>query len=295
MSFSFNFFDSDNNKIENFDVNPSTGVNDQHELILMTQNSDSMLIQLVPIPSLTTSDISQIAVVQILDVSIKKCNPPDSLQQQYGDSDLVKGVYEGGLKVWECSIDLSEYLLENKQKLPIKKEEKMKELPKSNGRVLELGCGHGIPGIIALTLGCEYILFSDFNKEVLEHCTWANVSLNFPDRSNSSSVSCISGDWEDLSAFLTKNRELPFSLILSAETLYTEDCCRKLLIVLKKHLAVDGIALIASKKFYFGLGGGTLTLEDMIKRQNVFSFRLLKIFDDGASNIREIISISWKR
>lgn len=27
-----------------------------------------------------------------------------------GDSDVIKGLYEGGLKTWECSIDLAKYL-----------------------------------------------------------------------------------------------------------------------------------------------------------------------------------------
>lgn len=27
-----------------------------------------------------------------------------------GDSDVIKGSYEGGLKTWECSIDLADYL-----------------------------------------------------------------------------------------------------------------------------------------------------------------------------------------
>jgi protein-histidine N-methyltransferase len=27
-----------------------------------------------------------------------------------GNSDLVKGVYEGGFKTWECSIDMVQYL-----------------------------------------------------------------------------------------------------------------------------------------------------------------------------------------
>lgn len=27
-----------------------------------------------------------------------------------GNSDLIKGVYEGGFKTWECSIDMVEYL-----------------------------------------------------------------------------------------------------------------------------------------------------------------------------------------
>jgi len=29
-----------------------------------------------------------------------------------GDSDVIRGSYEGGLKTWECSVDLAEYLSE---------------------------------------------------------------------------------------------------------------------------------------------------------------------------------------
>jgi len=33
-------------------------------------------------------------------------------QNEYllGESDVIKGSYEGGLKTWECSVDLAEYL-----------------------------------------------------------------------------------------------------------------------------------------------------------------------------------------
>ena len=52
-------------------------------------------------------------------------------------TDLVPGQYEGGLKIWECSEDLVSYLsLSRAQDLPGK-------------RVLELGCGAGLPGLVA--------------------------------------------------------------------------------------------------------------------------------------------------
>lgn len=35
---------------------------------------------------------------------------PDDLQFVEAPSDLVPGVYEGGLKTWECSIDLAGHL-----------------------------------------------------------------------------------------------------------------------------------------------------------------------------------------
>jgi hypothetical protein len=46
------------------------------------------------------------------------------------NSDLVSGVYEGGLKVWECSIDICNYLCKPEHREFLK-----------GKRVLELGCG----------------------------------------------------------------------------------------------------------------------------------------------------------
>lgn len=44
------------------------------------------------------------------------------------ESDLVSGVYEGGLKVWECSLDLVDYIYANASLF-------------ENKTILELGCG----------------------------------------------------------------------------------------------------------------------------------------------------------
>ena len=52
-------------------------------------------------------------------------------------TDLLPGQYEGGLKIWECSEDLVSYLsTATPQALQGKK-------------VLELGCGAGLPGLLA--------------------------------------------------------------------------------------------------------------------------------------------------
>lgn len=56
--------------------------------------------------------------------------------------------YQGGLKVWECSYDLGEYILS-------------KDIPLKNLRVLDLGCGAGILGIIALLRGA-IVHFQDY-------------------------------------------------------------------------------------------------------------------------------------
>jgi protein-histidine N-methyltransferase len=34
----------------------------------------------------------------------------DQDEHLLGDSDVIKGLYEGGLKTWECCIDLAKYL-----------------------------------------------------------------------------------------------------------------------------------------------------------------------------------------
>ena len=55
----------------------------------------------------------------------------------------------GGLKVWECSIDLVEYLSNYKDCL-------------TGLRVLELGCGAGLPGIWAYKHGADHVTFQDY-------------------------------------------------------------------------------------------------------------------------------------
>ncbi|SCZ95732.1 BZ3500_MvSof-1268-A1-R1_Chr8-1g09761 [Microbotryum saponariae] len=58
------------------------------------------------------------------------------------DSDLVKGVYEGGLKVWECSLDLVRVLLRDGR-------EGGRYRGWMGKRVLELGCGTALPACYA--------------------------------------------------------------------------------------------------------------------------------------------------
>ncbi|KAG0623057.1 hypothetical protein M758_3G145900 [Ceratodon purpureus] len=85
------------------------------------------------------------------------------------NSDLVPGKYEGGLKLWECTIDLVETL---------RREIQDGQLSFRGKRVLELGCGHGLPGIFACLKGASSVHFQDFNAEVLRNLTIKNVQAN---------------------------------------------------------------------------------------------------------------------
>ncbi|KAF9911362.1 Histidine protein methyltransferase 1 [Linnemannia zychae] len=83
-----------------------------------------------------------------------------------GKSDLVKGVYEGGLKTWECALDLVAYLADQKQNY-------------DGQKVLELGCGSALPGIYVLTQSnTVQVDLQDYNDQVLKFVTLPNVLLN---------------------------------------------------------------------------------------------------------------------
>lgn len=70
-------------------------------------------------------------------------------------SDIQAGVYEGGFKLWECSLDLVKYV-----ELLLRDSQTPFRMPR---KVMELGCGHAIPGIHALQRGackipsCVYV------------------------------------------------------------------------------------------------------------------------------------------
>ena len=69
---------------------------------------------------------------------------------------MEAGVYEGGRELWECAIDLVEWLAAHRR---------------PSGTVLELGCGRGLPGLWCLKRGAQQVVFSDYDADVLERYT----------------------------------------------------------------------------------------------------------------------------
>ncbi|KAI8984383.1 hypothetical protein BDF20DRAFT_905323 [Mycotypha africana] len=141
-----------------------------------------------PLPSVIQADILHVKNIQIpifkrtlADVKFQMAQQ-DSLADEDTDtevkkvadmlnltdnSDLIKGVYEGGFKTWECSVDMVEFL----SSLP---EEQI-----SNKRVLELGCGSSLPSLFLLShSSTNRVDVQDYNEQVIRYITIPNILLN---------------------------------------------------------------------------------------------------------------------
>ena len=202
---------------------------------------------------------------------IKSTNVPEN-------TDLISGKYEGGIKIWECDQDLLEFL-------PSIYNDSWK-----NKNILDMGCGHGLPGIYLLLKGINEICFQDFNKEVLDNITKNyinqlknNFGLNFE-----KNVNYVDGDW---GAF---HYDKKFDVIISGDTLYNNLNYEKIYNLIKNNLNKDGEAYFASKRFYFGVGGGSSEFRQYITERNDFEISQVKTIKDCINNIRVILKITWK-
>ena len=202
---------------------------------------------------------------------IKSTNVPEN-------TDLISGKYEGGIKIWECDQDLLEFL-------PSIYNDSWK-----NKNILDMGCGHGLPGIYLLLKGVNEICFQDFNKEVLDNITKNyinqlknNFGLNFEKK-----VNYVDGDWGEFQY----NKK--FDIIISGDTLYNNSNYEKIYNLIKNNLNKDGEAFFASKRFYFGVGGGSSEFRQYISDRNEFQIEQVKTIKDGINNIRVILKITWK-
>jgi 2-polyprenyl-3-methyl-5-hydroxy-6-metoxy-1,4-benzoquinol methylase len=161
-------------------------------------------------------------------------------------SDLIPGLYEGGMKIWECTHDMLDY---------------MENIDLRGKRILDLGCGCGLLGIKGLLMGASEVHFQDFNKEVIEDYTIRNVSLNNLDVNK---CRFISGDWDDVSSYLS-GQGLKYDVIMTSETIYNPRHHSKLLNVFRSLLDVNGFGLIGAKSHYFGVGGTAAGFIDSIE------------------------------
>lgn len=203
-------------------------------------------------------------------------------------SDLVKGVYEGGFKLWECARDMMQVMEELRLQ---------GALTVRGARVLEAGCGVGLPAALALQLGCAELVLQDYNAAVLCWMTMPTLRLNgLWERvlREPRSVRFVSGDWAELTPLLDP-AEGGFDLILSAETIYSTDATPRLWRLIQQQLRhPSGVALIASKSYYFGVGGSVADFCALVQADRRFTCEPVRTFEDGQSNRREVLQVRWR-
>lgn len=197
------------------------------------------------------------------------------------DTDLVPHVYEGGLKVWECSIDLADFLLEQ-------------DLQLQGLQILEIGCGSGLPGLCALALGASIVHFQDYNEEVIHRLTIPNVVLN-GGVNDLKKCRFICGDWTSTKKLIlqtSSSSDEKYDVILTSETIYSPDSYRKLHDVIASLLKPAGVVYLSAKTCYFGVGGGTREFEEYVLLEAVFDLVVVKAFTEGIH--REILKLTFK-
>jgi predicted nicotinamide N-methyase len=197
-------------------------------------------------------------------------------------------------------------------------------------RVVELGCGHAFPALFALLHGASYVALQDFNAEVLEQATLDNALLNAspnvaplllnPHASAAdlataaaavSSASqqqqaqhvvserCgfFSGDWSDpalASLLLPAGESSRYDLLLTSDTLYSVAYYPALWSLIQRLLSPKGRALVAAKRYYFGIGGSTRSFADLVAQTpggGEWTCTVVDTVEDGKSNIREILLV----
>jgi len=194
-------------------------------------------------------------------------------------SDLIPAKYEGGLKIWECTFDLGQYILE-------------KEIEMENKLVMDLGCGAGLIGLLSLHKN-SVVHFQDYNAEVLRSVTIPNVLLNFDDRTIIlTKCEFYAGDWASLAILLDDDKSKKYDYIFTSETIYNPDNHKKLYEIFKTRLKADGTVFVAGKTYYFGVGGGMRQFENLMLKDGYFDVKSAWRSQDGVN--REILKLTRK-
>ena len=256
-------------------------------------------------------------------------------------TDLIPGYYEGGLKVWESAKDLCEHLLDliletsdNDLSAALRSTGSTLELGCGHALpacVILRELRRRSPGDDSRPI----VVFTDYNHFVLKDVTLPNIILNCASNLSSNTgenqehilplnqcCSLVAGDWLELSKRLRENKMITdinnkeesaesnfpkdgrFDLILAAETTYTESSANDTAFLLMNHLKMEGgVGFIATKRYYFGVGGGSDAFLDSAARQTltvdgiVYHLKVEKVrdFNDGKSNIRDLWRVKCVR
>jgi hypothetical protein len=211
------------------------------------------------------------------------------------EADVVPGVYEGGLKSWECADDLATYIATDDAFAAEMAKMKSDEL-----HVLELGAGQAVPGLVAmrkLSGRCESVTLTDYNRDVVEEVTVPNAQATMALMESEkekvpSKVRFLCGGWSGYDAFVEKGS---VDVLLTSESIYDvgqyDNLCRFIAHALREK---TGACYVAAKSYYFGVGGGTNAFTTYCRKYFDLEVESLKTFSDGSSNVRELLLVRRK-
>ncbi|KAG1900393.1 uncharacterized protein F5891DRAFT_1033847 [Suillus fuscotomentosus] len=242
-------------------------------------------------------------------------------------SDLVPLVYEGGLKTWECSIDLASYLDGISSQFDV-----------SGKRVLEIGCGTSIPSLYILhrifssppSQNQTHIHLQDYNASVLELVTIPNIILTWylseaaetyrksEEQADSPleldiseslrdafhqslmtygiNLRFFSGSWD---TFDLQKSCGSYNLVLTSETIYRMESLPSLTAIMRGACKAEGpkgvndyLCLVAAKVLYFGVGGGVTEFVRCVQGSDEGG-TVKTVWEKTQGVERRVMSIRW--
>ena len=261
--FKFNFLNIDN-------VN-SDDKRDEHSAL-----KRPVLFTLDTVPMMDGMEFEDVQLMDDLSLQRRKCTDlmTSNSTLSSSKSDIIPKEYEGGLKTWECSLDLIRYLHHS---FPS---------PCTSLNILELGCGSALPSIYLMReRGASRSTFQDYNEFVLRTVTIPNIVCSIGEMPELTNLTFIHGDWHAISC--DNVLKGPFDLILSSETIYHPSSYSSLCQIIHDNFVRDGVALIAAKEYYFGntLGGCMAGFEDVAMSFGLDCERVWQSCDNGLNRI----------
>ena len=278
---------TNNEEVDDIINNVPFGIIDFNELDTLTTNNerlDSKYFKKTMLDDINFLEYFYIENSNLL--NLIKNN--DDLIEITKTHDLVNGKYEGGFKVWECSVDLAKYLYSNYTT-------DLSELS-----IFEIGCGHALPSLSLLkklisvkSLKVINLYLQDYNRDCIELITYLNVKKFLVDNSELLKVNLeklnikfVYGDWKSLNSILPMNS---FDLLLTSETIYNRFYYKSLLGLCKNLLNAndrESCILLAAKTCYFGCTG---SLHEFLihAKSNCYNFKFSQNLLVDASSLSD--------
>nr|CAD7267270.1 unnamed protein product [Timema shepardi] len=136
------------------------------------------------------------------------------------------------------------------------------------------------------------------NVSVLTAVTMQNVLLNAreePHEYRTEDCRYFSGDWQsflDLTEKEFSDEEAKYDFIFTSETIYNPDNHLKLYKVIRDRLKKTGVAYLAAKSCYFGVGGSLQQFKQLLKREDVLQSTVCWKSSQGVQ--KEILELTFK-